>query len=55
VGSFALLHWVIVIIILAGPIMGIVRGVKNSSVLNSIVSVFIPIYGIVYFFAAKRA
>jgi hypothetical protein len=35
--------------------MGIVRGVRNGSVPNAILSVFIPLYGLIYFFAARRA
>ena len=35
--------------------MGIVRAVKNGSVLNAILSVVIPIYGLIYFFTAKRS
>src|SRR6267154_30598 len=57
-GSFSIVHWIVVVFIialLASPIMGIVRGVKNGSVLNAVVSVFIPLYGLIYFFAAKRA
>jgi hypothetical protein len=39
---------------LGGSIMGIVRGVKNQSVLSAVLSVMIPIYGIAYFFVGKR-
>jgi hypothetical protein len=39
---------------LVSPIMGIVRGVKNGSVLNALLSFAIPLYGLIYFFAAKR-
>jgi hypothetical protein len=31
--------------------MGISRGVRNGSVLNAILSAFIPVYGLIYFFA----
>jgi hypothetical protein len=34
-----------------GSIMGIVRAVRNSSILNVILSLLIPIYGLIYFFA----
>jgi hypothetical protein len=57
VGSLSIWHWIVVIFIiaqLASPIMGIVRGVKNQSVLNAILSVLIPLYGLIYFFVAKR-
>jgi hypothetical protein len=53
-GSLSIWHWVVVILVFASPILGIVRGVKNSSALNAILSAFIPVYGIVYFFAAKQ-
>jgi hypothetical protein len=54
-GTLSIWHWLIVIVMFASPIMGIVRGVQNSSVLNALLSVFIPIYGLIYFFAAKQA
>lgn len=56
-GSFSIWHGIVVVVALLGvvsPIMGIVRGVKNGSVLNTIMSVFIPVYGLIYYFAAKR-
>jgi hypothetical protein len=57
-GSLSIVHWIVVVFIiaqLASPIMGIVRGVRNASVLNAVLSVFVPLYGLIYFFAAKRA
>ena len=54
-GSVSIWHWVVVILATAGTIMGIVRAVKNGSVLNAILSVVIPIYGLIYFFTAKRS
>jgi hypothetical protein len=54
-GSISIWHWVIVIVATAGCIMGIVRSVKNGSVLNAILSFFIPVYGLIYFFAGKRS
>jgi hypothetical protein len=39
---------------IASPFMGIVRGVKNSDVTNAILSFLIPIYGLVYFFVARK-
>jgi len=56
-GSLSVIHWLIVIIIFVipiGPILGIVRGVKNRSAVNAVLSAFIPLYGFAYFFAAKR-
>jgi len=55
--SLSPLHWLIflmVIVLWAGPMLGVFRGIKNSSVLHSLLSVFIPVYGLVYFFAGKR-
>lgn len=51
-GSVSIWHWVVVLVFLASPIMGIVRGVRNSSVLHALLSVLIPLYGLIYFFAA---
>jgi hypothetical protein len=56
-GSLSIVHWIVVVFIiaqLASPIMGIVRGVRNAPVLNAVLSVFVPLYGLIYFFAAKR-
>jgi hypothetical protein len=52
-GSLSIWHWVVVIVMIASPIMGIVRAVGNSSVLHAILSAFIPIYGLIYYFAGK--
>jgi hypothetical protein len=53
-GSLLIWHWVVVIVLVASSIMGIVRGVKNGSILNAILSAFIPVYGAVYFFVGKK-
>lgn len=53
-GSLSIWHWIVVIFALASPIMGITRGVRNGSTLNAVLSAFIPVYGIIYFFAAKN-
>jgi hypothetical protein len=56
-GSFSIWHWLIVIVtvaIAASPVLGIVRGVKNGAVVHAVVSVLIPLYGLIYFFAAKQ-
>jgi hypothetical protein len=45
---------VIVFLVFGSPIMGVIRGVKNSSILNALLSVFIPVYGLIYFFTGKR-
>jgi len=42
------------IIIVASPILGIIRGVKNGAVIHAVVSAFVPVYGLIYFFAAKQ-
>ena len=55
--SLSPLHWLIlvtVIVVWAGPMLGVFRGVKNGSILHSLLSVFIPVYGLVYFFMGKR-
>jgi hypothetical protein len=38
----------------ASPILGIVRGVKHGAVIHAVVSIFVPLYGLIYFFAAKQ-
>jgi choline-glycine betaine transporter len=57
-GSLSVIHWLIMILMLvivfASPILGIVRGVKNGSAINAVLSAFFPLYGLIYFFAAKR-
>lgn len=54
-GSLSIWHWLIVIVAVASPILGIVRGVGNRSALNAVLSALVPIYGLVYFFVAKGA
>jgi ABC-type dipeptide/oligopeptide/nickel transport system permease component len=55
--SFSMTHWVILIVMflafVVSPILGIVRGVRNGGVLNAVVSVLLPVYGLIYFFAAR--
>jgi hypothetical protein len=57
-GSLSIWHWVIVFVLvfvlIGGPILGIIRGVPNSSILNAVLSTFLPLYGLIYFFAGKR-
>jgi len=53
-GSLSIWHWLIVLITFGSPIMGIIRGVRNSSVLNAVLSAFIPVYGLIYFLVGKR-
>jgi hypothetical protein len=56
-GSFSIWHWVILVMVIAmgaSPILGIIRGVKNGGVIRAVVSVFVPVYGLIYFFAAKQ-
>ena len=54
-------HWVMLSVILfvgianaASPILGIIRGVNNGAVMHALVSAFVPLYGLIYFFAAKH-
>ena len=56
--SFSIWHWVIMVMVIAmgaSPILGIVRGVRNGAVIHAIASFFVPVYGLIYFFAAKQA
>ena len=53
-GSLSIWHWVVAILVIAGPVMGMIRGVANGSVANAILSWLIPLYGIFYFFMAKQ-
>ena len=55
--SFSIWHWVILVVVFAmaaSPIFGVIRGVKNGAVIHAVVSVLVPVYGLIYFFAAKR-
>ena len=49
-GSVSIFHCLFVCVAFASPIMGVIRGVKNSSILHTLLLVFIPAYGLVYFF-----
>jgi hypothetical protein len=56
-GSFSIWHWVILVMVMAmgaSPVLGIIRGVKNGAVTHAVVSVFVPVYRLIYFFAAKQ-
>jgi hypothetical protein len=52
--SSVIWRWVILAIILGSAVFGIVRGAKNQSIVNAIVSLFVPFYGIGYWFVGKR-
>jgi hypothetical protein len=55
--SFSIWHWLIFATLIAmrvSPILGVIRGVKNGAVAHAVVSMFAPLYGLIYFFAAKR-
>ena len=55
--SFSIWHWIIFAIVIAmgaSPILGIIRGVKNGGVVHAVASVFLPVYGLIYFFAARQ-
>jgi len=52
-GSFSWVHWLFVLVVFPSPGMGAVRAVRNASVLHALLSVYIPIYGFIYFFAGK--
>jgi hypothetical protein len=56
-GSLSILHWVILIVVFAmaaSPILGIMPGVQNGAVVHAVVSAFVPVYGLIYFFVAKQ-
>jgi hypothetical protein len=56
-GSFSIWHWLILIgfvPLIVSPVLGIVRGVKNGAVVHAVMSAFVPVYGLIYFFAARR-
>jgi hypothetical protein len=56
--SFSIWHWVIFVMVIAmgaSPILGIIRGVKNGAAIHAVVSFFVPVYGLIYFFAAKQS
>lgn len=56
--EISITHWIIMIVMVlafvVSPILGIVRGVKNGGVLNAVMSVLFPVYGLVYFVAARQ-
>jgi ABC-type microcin C transport system permease subunit YejB len=52
--SLPIWHWLVVILALTSPSLGIARGVKNGAVFHAIISAFVPIYGLIYFFAATK-
>jgi ABC-type microcin C transport system permease subunit YejB len=49
--SISIRHWMMLIIIVASLVLGIVRGVRNSAPAHAVISVLVPAYGLVYFFA----
>lgn len=40
--------------LLLSPVLGIVRGLRNSSAMNRIASLLIPFYGLIYFLCRPR-
>jgi len=66
--SISVLHWLLLwlvftklvynavsqLLLVVSPVLGIIRGVKNSSVLHSLLSIVIPMYGIIYYSVAKK-
>ena len=56
--SLSMTHWIIMVVMIlafvVSPILGIVRGVKNGGVLHAVMSVLFPVYGLVYFVAARQ-
>lgn len=54
-GSLSIWDWIVAIMAIVSPIMGIVRGVQNASILHAVLSVFVPLYGLIYFVVARKA
>jgi hypothetical protein len=54
-GSLSIIHWLIVFLAIGSPIMGVIRGVKNSSILHAVLSVVIPVYGLILAEGSCRA
>jgi hypothetical protein len=55
-GSISITHWIIftiTILMFVSPILGIIRGTRNGAVAHALLSYFIPIYGLIYFFVAR--
>jgi len=46
--------FLIFLLFVASPVMGVIRGVKNGSVPSALASMFVPAYGAIYFFVARR-
>ncbi len=46
--------FVFLVVLLAACVLGVVRGVGNGSVLHTLLSVFVPLYGLFYFLFARR-
>jgi hypothetical protein len=53
-GSLSIWDWITVIVFVASPILGIVRGIKNGAAIHAIVSAFVPVYGLMYFLTGKQ-
>jgi hypothetical protein len=53
-GHYSIWHWLVVILMMASPLMGVVRGVERGSIVHTLLSFSLPLYGLVYFFAAKN-
>ena len=54
--SFSIWHWLIMFLLaakLASPVFGVVRGVQNHAVIHAVLSLFVPMYGLIYFLAAR--
>ena len=56
--GISITNWAILALIallsLVSPLMGLVRGVRNGSVVHSLLSLLLPAYGLIYFFRARR-
>lgn len=52
-GSLSIWHWIFAIVAFASPVLGVMRGVRNGSAINAVISALVPVYGLIYFFVAK--
>ena len=52
--GFSIWQIIIYILLILPPVLGVIRGVKNQSIPHTIASVFIPLYGLFYFFVSKK-
>ena len=52
-GGLGLVDYIVLLMAVC-PAMGVFRSVKNGSVLHALLSIVIPLYGILYFILGKK-